>query len=45
MKKEYIKPDFEITCFEIDDIITLSGGDLGPGDNVVEPWNEKTWYM
>lgn len=44
MKKEYIEPDFEITCFEIDDIITLSG-DLGPGDNVVEPWNEKTWYM
>ena len=40
MKKEYIKPDFEILIFETDDIITLSGGggDLGPGDNVVEPW-------
>ncbi len=36
MKKEYIKPDFEILIFETDDIITIS--DLGPGDNVVEPW-------
>lgn len=38
MKKEYIKPDFEVVVFEIDDIITLSGGDLGPDDNIVTPW-------
>ncbi len=40
MKKEYIKPDFEILIFETDDIITISGegGDLGPDDNVVTPW-------
>lgn len=46
MKKEYIKPDFEIVCFETEDIITLSnGGDLGPGDNVVEPWSEVPWLV
>lgn len=43
MKKEYIKPDFEVVVFEIDDIIaTISGGnaggDLGPDDNIVTPW-------
>lgn len=38
MKKEYIKPDFEVLIFETDDIITASTGDLGPDDNIVEPW-------
>jgi len=38
MKKEYMKPDYEVVIFELNDIITISTGDLGPDDNIVEPW-------
>ncbi len=38
MKKEYNKPDFEVVIFELNDIITVSTGDLRPDDNIVEPW-------
>lgn len=39
MKKEYMKPDFELAVYETEDVITLSsGGDIGPDDNIVEPW-------
>lgn len=37
--KHYIKPDFDITIYEVEDIITASGNpNIGPDDPDGEDW-------
>lgn len=38
--REYMTPDFDVTMYEIEDVITLSFGD---GDSKVDS-NGNTWY-
>lgn len=38
--KNYLTPDFDVTIFEIEDVITLSIGGTAPDDDGNDWWEE-----
>ena len=42
MKKEYVKPELDTVCFELEDVIAASGGPHGVLDTVSDGFEKNT---
>lgn len=42
MKKEYVKPELDTVCFELEDVIAASGGPHGVLDTVSDGFEKIT---